>query len=323
MAENIHDKGYKYLFSNPLMVKELLESFVHMDWVKEIDFTQAETIDKTYVNDHYKEYEADIIYKLRFRNTDMYIYLLIEFQSTVDKFIAFRMLQYIVELYRELLYHHNAKKLPVVFPVMIYNGDKVWNAPFALEDLIDIPEILHECLPYVPKFRYYPVIENELNPEILQQMMNVIATVFLLETGDDAIFYKTIDRIKDLVQIYTEKGEFLLIRTLLYWLLHYLQSHGIVDSDQKIPGNFVNTPQEATSMLAQTLKKIKSDLIKEGFNKGIEKGIQKGIQKGKLIGKHEERITIARNLLKSGIDDKTIIKITKLTKAQLEELKNK
>ncbi|GAB4221174.1 MAG TPA: Rpn family recombination-promoting nuclease/putative transposase [Spirochaetota bacterium] len=323
MAENIHDKGYKYLFSNPLMVKELLESFVYMDWVKEVDFTQAETIDKTYVNDYYKEYEADIIYKLRFKNTDMYIYLLIEFQSTVDKFIAFRMLQYIVELYRELIYSHNVKKLPVVFPIMIYNGDKVWKAPLTLEELIDIPEILHECLQYVPRFRYYPLIENELNPVILQKMMNVISTVFLLETGDDAIFYKTIDRIKDLVQIYTEKGEFLLIRTLLYWLLHYLQSHGIVDGDEKISENLIKTPQEATSMLAQTLKKIKSDLIKEGFNKGIEKGIQKGIKQGKLIGKHEERIAIARNLLKSGIDDKTIIKITKLTKDQLKELKNR
>ncbi|MEJ5362972.1 MAG: Rpn family recombination-promoting nuclease/putative transposase [Spirochaetota bacterium] len=313
----------KYLFSNPLMVKELLESFVHMDWVKEIDFTQAETIDKTYVNDHYKEYESDIIYKLRFRNTDMYIYLLIEFQSTVDKFIAFRMLQYIVELYRELIYNHKVKRLPVVFPIMIYNGDKVWKAPLTIEDLIDIPEVLRECVPYIPKFRYYPIIENELNADILEKMMNVIATVFLLETGDDAIFYKTIDRIKDLIHIYTEKGQFLLIRTLLYWLLHYLQSHGIVDSDEKIIENFMNTPQEASSMLAQTLKKIKGDLLKEGFDKGIQKGIQKGIKQGRLIGKQEERIAIARNLLKSGMDDKTIIKITRLTKAQLEELKNK
>lgn len=109
MLENIHDKGYKYLFSNPLIVKELLESFVHMEWIKEIDFTQTETIDKTYVNDNYKEYEADIIYRLRFKDSEIYLYLLIEFQSTVDKFIAFRMLQYIVELYRELIYKGTSK----------------------------------------------------------------------------------------------------------------------------------------------------------------------------------------------------------------------
>jgi len=32
--KTIHDKAYKYLFSNPLIVKELLESFVDMDWVQ-------------------------------------------------------------------------------------------------------------------------------------------------------------------------------------------------------------------------------------------------------------------------------------------------
>lgn len=73
MAGNIHDKGYKYLFFNPLIVKELLESFKQMDWIKEIDFTQAKTMDKTFANDNYKEYEADIIYKLRFKDSDIYI----------------------------------------------------------------------------------------------------------------------------------------------------------------------------------------------------------------------------------------------------------
>jgi len=37
----IHDKGYMYLFSNPLIVKELLQSFVSMDWVQYVDFTKA------------------------------------------------------------------------------------------------------------------------------------------------------------------------------------------------------------------------------------------------------------------------------------------
>lgn len=68
-------------------------------------------------------------------------------------------------------------------------------------------------------------------------------------------------------------------------------------------------------------------MIKEGFNKGIQEGIEKGIQKGMkqglLKGKEEERITIARNLLRIGMDDATIIRITRLKKQQLNELKDK
>jgi len=66
------------------------------------------------------------------KDTEIYLYILLEFQSTVDKFIAFRMLQYVMELYRELIYKHRVKTLPVVFPLLLYNGDRKWTAKESL-----------------------------------------------------------------------------------------------------------------------------------------------------------------------------------------------
>jgi len=149
----------------------------------------------------------------------VYLYLLIEFQSTVDRFLSFRMLQYIMELYRELIYKHKCKRLPVVFPILIYNGDKKWTAPVSLQELIEVPPVLKQCKPYIPHFQYYPIIENAID------------------------------------------------------------------------------------------------------KKGIQKGIQKGMKDGLLQGVTQERITIARNLLKHGMDDRTILRITKLKKSQLDEIK--
>lgn len=48
----INDNAYKYLFSDPLILKELLESFVNMDWVKEIDYSKAHTVNKSYINEY-------------------------------------------------------------------------------------------------------------------------------------------------------------------------------------------------------------------------------------------------------------------------------
>ena len=42
---NIHDSGYKYLFSNRTFFRQLLETFVDEAWVREADFEPAETID--------------------------------------------------------------------------------------------------------------------------------------------------------------------------------------------------------------------------------------------------------------------------------------
>ena len=37
---------------------------------------------------HDRVYKADIIYRLQLDDTDIYLYLLIEFQSTVDKYLT-------------------------------------------------------------------------------------------------------------------------------------------------------------------------------------------------------------------------------------------
>jgi len=75
---------------------------------------------------HDRAYKADIIDRFQRKDTDMYLNLLIEFQSTVDKFMAFRMLTYVMELYRELIYNHKLTRLPVIFTLLLYNGDAQW-----------------------------------------------------------------------------------------------------------------------------------------------------------------------------------------------------
>lgn len=74
MSETHHDKGYKRLFSNPQLFCELIETFVTEDWVKDIDFTDCQKIDKSFVSGHYKETESDIIYQVKFKNKSAYIY---------------------------------------------------------------------------------------------------------------------------------------------------------------------------------------------------------------------------------------------------------
>ena len=100
---NIHDSGYKKLFSNKTIFRQLLLTFVDEPWVAQLDFDDCETIDKSFVSDHYKETESDIIYRVRWLDQDIYIFILIEFQSTVDRFMALRILNYITNFYMDYL----------------------------------------------------------------------------------------------------------------------------------------------------------------------------------------------------------------------------
>jgi len=98
-----HDHGYKYLFSNPTLVRYLITGFVKEEWVKDVDFTRMEKLDKEFISEEYQKRESDIIYKVRYQGSEAYIFLLIEFQSTVDRFMALRVLHYICKLYLDIL----------------------------------------------------------------------------------------------------------------------------------------------------------------------------------------------------------------------------
>ena len=98
-----HDHSYKLLFSHPEMVADLLRGFVLEDWVKDLDFATLERVSGGYVADDLREREDDIVWRVRFGGGWLYVYLLIEFQSSVDHFMAVRVLAYLGLLYQDII----------------------------------------------------------------------------------------------------------------------------------------------------------------------------------------------------------------------------
>ncbi len=72
MSMKIHDSGYKKLFSNRTIFRQLMERFVAQPWVAELDFSACETVDKSFISDHYKETESDLIYKVKLQDENIY-----------------------------------------------------------------------------------------------------------------------------------------------------------------------------------------------------------------------------------------------------------
>ena len=65
----------------------------------------------------------------------------------------------------------------------------------------------------------------------------------------------------------------------------------------------------------------KKAIQKAGYEKGVEEGINKGIQQGMQQGEKNEKIKIAKNAIKLGLDNEIIKKITGLSKEEIEKLK--
>jgi hypothetical protein len=181
MAE--HDHGYKLLFSHPRMVEDLVRGFVEGPWVAELDFSTLERMQASYVTEDLAERASDVVWRLRGRDERwVYLYLLIEFQSTVDRFMALRMLTYVGLLGQDLVRQRvwdARRRLPAILPIVLYNGPRRW---WAAEEVADLFAPAPAGLAaYVPRLRYRLIDEGRFPAAELERMPHLTAALFRLE----------------------------------------------------------------------------------------------------------------------------------------------
>jgi predicted transposase YdaD len=98
-----NDTGYKLLFSHPEMVRDLITGFVPGDWVQEADFSTLTPEKASFVSDDEKERHDDLVWRVRLRDRWLWVYLLLEFQSTPDPWMAMRLMVYVGLLAQDLI----------------------------------------------------------------------------------------------------------------------------------------------------------------------------------------------------------------------------
>ena len=100
-----------------------------------------------------KDLHSDLLFSARMGEAQVYLYLLLEHQSTVDTRMAYRMLRYIVRIIDRYLDNHpKSPSLPAVLPVVLYHGDKAWDAAREVRDLFDFPQGMMEN--HLPKLEF-------------------------------------------------------------------------------------------------------------------------------------------------------------------------
>ena len=102
----------------------------------------------------------------------LYLYILIEFQSQVDPFMAVRLLVYVGLLYQDLIRRKEIKPgrpLPPVLPIVLSNGGKTWTAPADLAALL--PQVPGLVADYLPRLKYLLIVENRYGAEELKMTL--------------------------------------------------------------------------------------------------------------------------------------------------------
>ncbi len=87
------DSAYRRLFAHRDLMADMITLYVNPQLEDRLDITTLERCNGTYVPPDLRERRSDPVWRIRTRDEHWsYIYLLLEFQSRVDRFMAVRLL---------------------------------------------------------------------------------------------------------------------------------------------------------------------------------------------------------------------------------------
>ncbi|EPX61231.1 hypothetical protein D187_001014 [Cystobacter fuscus DSM 2262] len=153
-----HDLFVRYTFGSPERAAAELHAVLPAHVVSAVDWSSLRQEPGSVVDPELRETESDLLFTARLRTGEsVLLYVLLEHQSSVDRWMALRMLRYVVrQVERWRQEHPESTRLPVIIPLVMYHGTAgAWTAPRRVEDLFELPEAERELWRgLVPRFEY-------------------------------------------------------------------------------------------------------------------------------------------------------------------------
>jgi hypothetical protein len=261
-----HDSSYRLLFSHQEMIGDLLRGFVREDWIGQLDLRSLEKCGEVQISDRLERREDDLIWRTSWQEDGAPIYLLVEFQSTVDPFMAVRNLTYIGLRYEALIRQKvlsSAGLLPIVISLVIYNGRRGWSGAREISQLIEsLPAGPHR---YVPQLRYL-LVDGQREPLPEADPDNLVGLLFALERSRS---HEEIDRgVARLAEVLRGPDSVELRRAFTTFLRYSLLPARFPGA--RIPA--IQDLEEVRPMLRETVQEWTQQWLEEGRQQGRQEG---------------------------------------------------
>jgi predicted transposase YdaD len=263
-----HDTSYKNLFSCPEMMRDLLIGYVPGKWLEEADFSTLTQVGASYVSPAGKQRHDDMVWRINIGGRWLWVYLIVEFQSTPDAWMAVRVMQYVSLLAEQLVKEHKPDELPAgcvppILPIVLYNGKAEWHAPVDVADcFLDPPAGLE---PYRPALKYLLLDERRLQQHPLLEVRNFADAVFRMEASQTLTDVRVVT---DALQALLRTPELESLRQVFnQWIKALLRRRAAPTMIEKV--DTINDIFEEFTMLAEEERETWLDgAIAEGRQKG-------------------------------------------------------
>ncbi len=299
-----HDKIFKTFLTVPQTAREFLDIYLPQSLKSQCDLSSLQLQPESLIEEDLQTRYSDVLYSLKTTSGQGYVYCLIEHQSSPDKNMAFRLMQYAIKVMQRHLESGKEKTLPLVVPMLFYHGKRspypysmdwfdcfqqatlarqLYSQPFLLTDITVIPD---------------EEIMNHKGVALLELVQKHIRVRDVMELVDTLVTL--------LLKGYTTEKQ-------TKGLMEYLIQTGETESVSELLNNLSNQVPEHEGMIMT----IAEQLQRQGEERGVERGLQQGLLQGR-----QETQQIIQKMLESGLDAVTICELTGLTESKLAKLIN-
>ena len=317
-----HDKIIKRVFQSKKEAARFISKVIERK-IKPRDLIVSQN---SFVTSELRYREADIVYKIRNKN----VVILIEHQTRVDYRMAYRILNYQIEIMRanEVENPRKEDKECLVIPIVLYTGKEKWTAKNYIKEIQERlyeEKIIKRGEIELGTLGYYALVDvNNYTKEELLKEEGILSKIMLIEKERNTKdLVRTMFEIKEKIQ--NDKNKEVVYTTMELALNKKFGTKVARKIMEKIIGKESGDMLAVEEMVLKENKMLRDEGrkigISEGKKIGISEGKKIGISEGKLIGIDEGIIRVAKEMLKNGVDDEYVEKYTHLSKEKIEKLK--
>jgi predicted transposase/invertase (TIGR01784 family) len=305
-----HDQIFKKAMENPIVAHEFLRVYLPKDVQDVIDTKTLKLEKDSFLSTELDSSFSDVLFSAKFNGDDGYIFLLLEHQSRPEHLMAFRLFKYMINICEQYLAQHpKAKYLPLIYPCVIYNGTKAYDAPRNIWDLFSNKKLARTI--WTDDYQLINVHEIP-DTELKKHVWSGILMFFMKHIHERQLLkrWHEIAKLLPIISELTVGTDYIKI-LLNYTLLS-------IDKNDKI---------ELENLLISTLNQqtgteIMGSLAQSWKEEGIQIGKAEGVQIGKAEGEEQKALVIAKNLLAQKIDINIIATVTGLSVDKIGKLKS-
>jgi predicted transposase/invertase (TIGR01784 family) len=302
MAEEIHhphDLMVRAVLSDLAEAASFLQAHLSEEVSQALNWSTLKLLEGSFVDEDLRGSEADLLYGIEpvSGEESVWVYILLEHQSTPDRWMRFRLLKYCCRIWdMSFRQQPDQHELRAIVPLVFYQGERSWSYSSEFADLF--AESVRNW-PGVPRFSHGLIDQSGLQPEEVQGEVKaqIMQLVMMAAYHPTLAWMDQVARLLDSLSSLAPSGGINYVRIFVLYVLS--------TQEPEAARSFREVLLRHAPQVGDDLMTYAQELLKEGRTEGEIKA----------------EVRIIENLLREGMEWAAIERVTGVNEAQFKTLK--